>query len=159
MAEAATDPAEESGGKAKGGLKPIALGVVLALAGAGAGYFAATSGMLDSSATTEVEKEDEYHPAFVEIPPIIVSVAQPGGIAQLRMKLSLEVDEAKAEGVTAQMPRLLDVLNNYLRAVETVDLSDVTTLVRLRAQMLRRVQIVAGDDVVSDLLIQEFVVN
>ncbi len=57
------------------------------------------------------------------------------------------------------MPRVIDVLNSYLRALETSDLADSTALVRLRAQMLRRVQIVTGGDRVHDLLIMEFVLN
>ena len=50
------------------------------------------------------------------------------------------------------MPRILDVLNSYLRAVELADLEDPSAMVRLRAQMLRRVQIVTGEGRVRDLL-------
>ena len=57
------------------------------------------------------------------------------------------------------MPRVLDVLNGYLRAVETRELQDTSALVRLRAQMLRRVQIVTGEGRVRDLLVTEFVLN
>ena len=57
------------------------------------------------------------------------------------------------------MPRVLDVLNSYLRAVEVSDLEDPSALVRLRAQMLRRVQIVTGEGRVRDLLVTEFVLN
>ena len=51
------------------------------------------------------------------------------------------------------------MLNGYLRAVEVADLEDRTALVRLRAQMLRRVQIVTGEGRVRDLLVTEFVIN
>jgi len=43
--------------------------------------------------------------------------------------------------------------------VETKDLEDPLALVRLRAQMLRRVQMVTGEGRVRDLLITEFVIN
>ena len=56
-------------------------------------------------------------------------------------------------------PRVLDVLNSYLRVVEIDELSEPTSLLRLRAQMLRRVQIVTGEGRVRDLLITQFVVN
>ena len=49
------------------------------------------------------------------------------------------------------MPRVTDVLNGYLRAVEVRDLEDPTALSRLRAQMLRRVQMVSGEGRVLDL--------
>ena len=51
------------------------------------------------------------------------------------------------------------MLNGYLRAVDVEDIEDPSSLVRLRAQMLRRIQIVVGQDAVSDLLIIEFVLN
>ena len=54
---------------------------------------------------------------------------------------------------------ILDVLNGYLRAVEMRELEDPSALVRLRAQMLRRVQIVTGEGRVRDLLVTEFVIN
>jgi len=57
------------------------------------------------------------------------------------------------------MPRILDVLNSYLRAVAITDLEDPTAMARLRAQMLRRVQIVTGEGRVRDLLVTEFVLN
>ncbi len=51
------------------------------------------------------------------------------------------------------------MLNSYLRAVEVRQLEDPSALLRLRAQMLRRVQIVTGEGRVRDLLISEFVLN
>ena len=57
------------------------------------------------------------------------------------------------------MPRVIDVLNSYLRALEIGDIADAAALVRLRAQMLRRIQIVTGAGRVNDLLIMEFVLN
>jgi flagellar FliL protein len=53
----------------------------------------------------------------------------------------------------------MDVLNGYLRAVEVAEIEDRSALIRLRAQMLRRVQIVTGEGRVRDLLVTEFVVN
>ena len=154
-----SDAATEAEDTRKGGkLKPLLLGLVLAAAGAAGGYFMAVSGLLNAPSE---EKEEETRPrtSFVAIEPMIVSIARQGGVSQLRLKLALEVADGRAGEVTDMMPRILDVLNSYLRALETIDISDAATLVRLRAQMLRRVQIVAGTDAVKDLLIQEFVVN
>jgi len=61
--------------------------------------------------------------------------------------------------VTNLLPRVLDVLNSYLRVIDMQELNDPRALVRLRAQLLRRVQIVTGDVLVRDLLVTEFVVN
>ena len=51
------------------------------------------------------------------------------------------------------------VMNSYLRALDTAALEDPAGLVRMRAQMLRRIQMVTGDGRVRDLLITEFVLN
>ena len=163
MSDAANNPAEAGGSNRKGGkVTPLLFGLILATAGAAGGYFAAVSGLVGVTGERSGKPEDRSftaHTAFVDIDPMIISIQRPGGLSQLRLKVSLEVAESKADAVADLMPRLLDVLNSYLRAVDTIDISDAATLVRLRAQMLRRIQIVAGENAVKDLLIQEFVVN
>jgi flagellar FliL protein len=77
----------------------------------------------------------------------------------LRFRAQLEVPSSREEAVQNLVPRVVDVLNSYLRAVEITDLQDPAALVRLRAQMLRRVQVVAGPKNVNDLLVMEFVMN
>jgi flagellar FliL protein len=57
------------------------------------------------------------------------------------------------------MPRILDVLNSYLRAIDVASIEDPQAMARLRAQMLRRIQIVTGEGRVRDLLVTEFVLN
>jgi flagellar FliL protein len=69
------------------------------------------------------------------------------------------VPSAYAGEVAMLKPRILDVLNGYLRAVDPAELEDPAALVRLRAQMLRRIQIVTGEGRVRDLLVTEFVMN
>jgi flagellar FliL protein len=43
--------------------------------------------------------------------------------------------------------------------VSVTELQDPSTLVRIRAHLLRRIQLVAGDGRVRDLLVTEFVLN
>ena len=57
------------------------------------------------------------------------------------------------------MPRIRDTLNTYLRAVEEEDLMRPSGMARLRAQMLRRLQLAAPDAEISDILITDFVLN
>ena len=84
----------------------------------------------------------------------------PGASARhLRFTGQLEVEPEHAAEVAQLMPRILDVLNTYLRAVEVRDLEQPASIARLRAQMLRRVQVVTGEGRVRDLLITEFVLN
>lgn len=146
---------------------PLILGLVLAIAGGGGGFYAVQSGMLfGSESHAEVETHDEPvtvpempDVAFVPIDPIVVSLGQGSSSSHLRFRAQLEVGSAHKEEVEKLMPRVVDVLNGYLRALETADLESSSILVRLRAQMLRRIQIVTGASRVNDLLIMEFVLN
>jgi flagellar FliL protein len=96
---------------------------------------------------------------FVEIDPLVVSLGTGQSLAHLRFRGHLEVNPGAEEAVQALMPRVMDVLNGYLRATRPEELTDPTMLIRLRAQMLRRVQLVVGEGVVKDLLVSEFVLN
>ncbi len=93
------------------------------------------------------------------IEPIVVTLGPKSTHQYLRFTSQLEVSKSYSEEVTLLMPRILDVLNGYLRAVEIAELEDPAAMARLRAQMLRRVQIVTGEGRVRDLLVTEFVLN
>jgi flagellar FliL protein len=97
--------------------------------------------------------------AFVEIDPLIVSLGSGRDLTHLRFRAHLEIVAGAEETVLSLMPRVMDVLNGYLRAMKPEELADPTMLIRLRAQMLRRVQLVVGEGLVKDLLVAEFVLN
>lgn len=97
--------------------------------------------------------------SYVSLDPIIVSLTGERGIMHLRFRAELEVNSDHAHDVEVIRPRITDVLNGYLRALEPEDISSPHALARLRAQMLRRIQIVVGAGRVRDLLIMEFVLN
>ena len=147
----------------KGSKLPLIIGVVLALALGGGGFFAGFSGMLSSKSADSHEPptvvDDLPDIAFVEIQPVLIALAREAENRHLRFRGHLEVNARHEEEVMSLMPRILDVLNSYLRAVEVRQLEDPAALLRLRAQMLRRVQIVTGEGRVRDLLISEFVLN
>lgn len=149
----------------KGSKLPLLLGLALALAGGAGGFLAVRGGLLPLGQTTgaEAPAEPERLPdlapmGFVPLPALVVNLPG-GGERFLRFSGQLEVAPEHLDEVTALVPRVADVLNGYLRAVEPREVADPTALLRLRAQMLRRVQVVAGGDRVRDLLVMEFVVN
>ncbi|MGR3678953.1 MAG: flagellar basal body-associated FliL family protein, partial [Paracoccaceae bacterium] len=74
-------------------------------------------------------------------------------------KAQVEVPVEAVSDVEKLKPRITDVLNSYLRAIEASNLDDALALTRLRSQMLRRINIVTGQGRVHDLLIMEFVLN
>ncbi|AVO39829.1 flagellar basal body-associated FliL family protein [Pukyongiella litopenaei] len=141
--------------------KPIVIGAVLMVAGAVGGFLAVSSGLLPVGEPAPYDKADSapIDFTFVELDPIMISITA-GGVGQhLRFRGQLETGIGAQHEVERLRPRIVDVLNGYLRALEPADLSDPMALTRLRGQMLRRVQVVAGHERVRDLLIMEFVVN
>jgi flagellar FliL protein len=146
---------------------PLLLGLGLALAGGGAGFYAATSGLLPFGSVPPQQAEeagagvmvDFGDVVFVPVEPLVISLSQGGVTRHLRFRAELEVDHAHERDVTRLMPRIVDVLNTYLRALSLADMEERAALLRLRAQMLRRVQIVAGAGRINDLLVMEFVLN
>ncbi len=146
---------------------PLIIGVVLALVGGGGGFFAVQSGMILGSDTEgDVQEVAEEEPmedlpdvVFVPLDPLVVTLGPNSKYQYLRFGAQLEVGSEYQADVEGVLPRVADVLNGYLRAVDVQDLEQPSSLVLLRAQMLRRIQTVVGRDRVNDLLVMEFVLN
>ncbi len=181
------DPEVPEDEESKGSKMPLILGVVLALVGGGGGFFAVSSGMLFGSpempegeemteadaaaeeeqmASAETEDAPEELPyttaedvTFVPLDAIVISLPPGSANTHLRFRAQLEVKDGHVDHVRAIAPRVIDILNGYLRAVDVAELEDHRAFPKLRAQMLRRVQIVAGADAVQNILIQEFILN
>lgn len=159
------DEENPSGGEPKkGSKKPMIIGLILALLLGGGGFFAVYSGMILAPPVAQEEiAEDMAAPlpdvAFVEVDPLIINLGRGATGQHLRFRAQVEVGPDYAAEVATLMPRIVDVLNAYLRAVDMRDLEDPAALIRLRSQMLRRVQVVAGEGRVRDLLIMEFVLS
>ena len=149
----------------KGSKMPLILGLVLALLGGGGGYMAVQIGLIggshDEAPGDSHAEEAEALPAlaFVALDTLVINLPQHARAQHLLFTAQLEVEPAYTQEVTDLMPRIVDVLNGYLRAVDLSELEDPTALIRLRAQMLRRVQVVVGEGRVRDILIMEFVLN
>lgn len=186
--EADNAKTEGSAAPKKGMKAPLLIGIILMLGLGGGGFFATSNGMVDGllgksaglSETAEVPAEGDAginaktqaagdaqtlhgNPtqvaSFVQLEPLIISLGTGRDLTHLRFSGHLEVEEGSEDVVLALMPRVLDVLNSYLRAIDPVDLAEPSKLIRYRAQMLRRIQLVIGDGRVKDLLIAEFVLN
>lgn len=144
---------------------PLVLAVVAALAGgAGAFFFMYTSGdQAQDESVASGPEEESLSPladlAFVPLPPMVIALGDSSANRLLRFQAQLEVASGDEDKVSLLEPRIMDVLNTYLRAVAIEDLESRRALIRLRAQMLRRIQIVTGGDHVRDLLITEFVLT
>lgn len=166
--ESPAEEGTEEDAPKKGG-KGMLIGLVGALVMGGGGFFAAYSGMLPIGGSDETAEAEEKAPPkamaaqmaaeFVPLDKLVVSLGREARAKHLMFTAQLEVFSGHTEEVTNLMPRILDVLNTYLRAVDERELESPSAMLRLRAQMLRRVQIVTGEGKVKDLLVTEFVLN
>lgn len=141
---------------------PLLLGLVLALIGAGAGFTLTFTGLLSRPPPMlagQVTPDPLPDIAFVALDPITISLGPGSRSRHLRFSAQIEVVARYQKEVEGLRPRILDLLNGYLRAVDPAELEQNAALVRLRAQMLRRLQIITGTGRVRDLLITEFVLN
>ncbi len=162
------DTAEEETSR-KASKLPLILGLVLAIFGGAGGFFAVQAGLIGGAgdagagepeeAIADAARPERPEVSFVALEPLVISLPRAAARTHLRFSAQLEVAPEHADEVEAITPRIIDVLNSYLRVVDLADLEDPTALMRLRAQMLRRVQVVAGPGRVRDVLIMEFVLN
>ena len=160
--------AEQAEVPEKSGKKGMIIGVILAVAGAAGGYFLTTSGLLPFAGKPTQKDGMESHkeqPAealpkvgFVDLAPVIVSV-KTSDSRHLKFHAQLEVNAPYVSDVEQMKPRIMDLLNGYLRALEVSDLEDSLALMRIRGHLLRRIEIVVGEGRVRDVLIMEFVLN
>lgn len=173
MTDATVDEPEAE--EKKSSKLPLIIGLVLAVAGGGGGFFAVSSGLLGGAKPTATSVSESHAentvPAveidnaalsdisFVEVPPLVISLGPGTQADHLRFRASLEVNKGYESEIEGILPRIQDVMNSYLRALEPATLEEPGALLKLRSQMLRRVSMVAGEGRVRDLLVLEFVLN
>lgn len=145
----------------KGGKMPLIAGLLAAvLGGTSAFFFMYDSGIDEPAAMEETEQFNPVGEAnFIALAPIIIPLGDGLANRSLRFQAHLEVARSEMSRVEALTPRIIDVLNTYLRAVEIETLQDRRALLVLRAQMLRRIQVVVDSTAIQDLLITEFFIN
>jgi flagellar FliL protein len=158
------DVAEPQDVAPKKSKKPLIIGLVLAILLGGGGFYATYSGMILAPAeqgAAHPESTAEALPdiAFVPIEPLVISLGDAASGRFLRFTSQLEVNGPMVPDVTLLLPRIVDVVNGYLRAIEPASLDEPAMMMKIRAQLLRRVQMVTGEGRVRDLLITEFVLN
>jgi flagellar FliL protein len=137
-----------------------ALVLVLAL-GAGA-YFLFFSGS-GSAKTASAASAPLVAPqvTFFEMPDIVVNIqSADGSPAYLKLSVALELDNAEEKtGVQALMPRVVDQFQSYLRELRIDDLRGSAGVLRLKEELLRRINVAAAPFPVRDVLLKEMIVQ
>jgi flagellar FliL protein len=131
----------------------IALPLLL-LAGAGVGVY--MSGILGH----EEEKPKIAEPVFYDLPDFLVNLSGPPPQHFLKMKVSLQVvDKEAATRLDAELPRVLDGFQVYLRELRPEDLDGSAGMLRIKEELLRRISLAIQPPIVSDILFKEVIVQ
>ena len=166
MADATQIDVDAKGPTRSGGRAALLIGLVVMLALGGAGFWSTYSGVVaipvtggSGGSSVSGGAAGETPVAFVPLETLTVTLGPSARSRHLRLGVTLEVAPEAKEEVTRLKPRVLDVLNTYLQAIDERDVEKPAALARIRAHMLRRIQIVTGPGRVQDLLVTEFVLN
>jgi flagellar FliL protein len=113
------------------------------------------------AAGAPVIKEGPDGVVFYTLPDIVVNMqAADGRSTFLKLKLTFELpDEETAEALTPNLPRLQDMFQTFLRELRPEDLNGSQGSYQLRAELLRRVNLVAAPSKVNAVLIEEMLIN
>jgi len=123
------------------------------------GGHGAASGPVDASLGVITEGPDGV--TFFTLPDMVVNIQAPGGQPTfLKLKLTLETHDAHvAEQLQAEMPRMQDMFQGFLRELRPEDLAGSAGSFQLRAEILRRVNLIAAPGKVDAVLIEEMLVQ
>jgi flagellar FliL protein len=98
---------------------------------------------------------------FYTLPDMVMNIQSTGGRATfLKLKITLEMHDAEvATQLQSEMPRLQDMFTGFMRELRPEDLSGSAGTYQLRAEILRRVNLIAAPGKVDAVLIEEMLVN
>jgi flagellar FliL protein len=129
--------------------------------GAGAYFF-----LFNKSDKSDVAKADEVpltppKVAFSDMQDILVNIQSSDGTpAYLKLGVSLELDDdAQKVAIQPLMPRITDQFQAYLRELRLEDLKGSAGVLRLKEELLRRVNVAAAPYHVRDVLLKEMIVQ
>jgi len=156
--EADMDGASDDKAKKKFGLKQILIFVVaplVLLSGTGAGVF--FSGVLSSGEPKEVVVAD---PVFYELPEFVANLNATAPMRFLKMKVALEITSKEAsKRLDAELPRVLDAFQVFLRELRPEDVDGSQGMLRVKEELMRRVDLAIRPTIVSDVLVKEIIVQ
>jgi len=182
-AEAEGSEGEEGAGKKKPPLKLIIIGAVAAVLVLGGGGTAAFFLLQPKDAAhadkahkpkkkAEKKKDDGKGKdvairegpdgvLFYTLPDVIVNMQTADGRPTfLKLKLTIEMpDQDAVDALEANMPRLQDMFQTFLRELRPEDLSGSQGSYQLRMEILRRINLVIAPSKANAVLIEEMLIN
>ena len=145
-------------------LKLLVLIFAILLLGIGA-YFGYTYFYPGSENATNATKKDQpdktkQNTSMVSLPTILVNLADPLGKRYLKMTAKLEVQGDKAKTmVKDNMPKIKDSVIMLLSSKSFKDLSSMDKKIRLKKQIVKRINQILQEPVINQVFFTEFVIQ
>ena len=143
----------------------IALPAVAVIAiGIGAAFFLGVFGGKEEKAKDahEAARAEAEHAVFFDMPELLVNMTGGGEKQQnfLKLSLSLELPNADATPkIQAAMPRIIDSAQVFLRELRLDDLQGSAGMLRLREELMHRINAAVSPVEVRDVLFKEIIVQ
>lgn len=159
---------EEGGeGKSKKSKKKIIifglLALIVLMAGVGGAYYFGILGNKEDSAAVELGPDGKpiEKAIFYTLPEFLVNLNTGGKQSSfLKATVILEVaNQSEVPQIEANLPRLLDAINTYLRELRPSDLAGSAGIQRLREELLLRANKTLAPIKINDVLFKEIIVQ
>ena len=146
----------------------VGAGLVVVLAGGGGAFYflwPSSNKATDEAAIANVQTAAPNLPpaeaVFFDIPDIIVNIQTPDSTpAYLKLSVALELEKIDAKAsVEPVLPRIIDQFQTYLRELRAEDLRGSAGVMRLKEELLRRVNLAVAPTPVRDVLLKEMIVQ
>ncbi|WP_138473210.1 flagellar basal body-associated FliL family protein [Poseidonocella sp. HB161398] len=99
--------------------------------------------------------EDKGVRTYIDIPEIMLTSSRGEMSVNIRLESYIEVRDDKVSKVVAEMPRISDSINTYLRSIEAEEFDRPEFIYVLKIQILRRIQLLFDDGTINDFLISK----
>ena len=153
----------ESGKSKKKIIVLAVLALVVLLGGAGGAYFMGFFGKHEEHASNEVGSDGKpmEQPVFYTLPEFVVNLNSSSKQSSfLKTTVILELPhQADVAQIEANLPRVLDTLNTYLRELRPSDLAGSAGIQRLREELLLRTNKTLAPTKINDILFKEIIVQ
>jgi flagellar protein FliL len=134
--------------------------LLLVAVGAGAYYFIATK-TNESAKVKDAAKNTDKKIVYVDAPDIFVNInAGQGKSRFLKLGVTLQVSgQANADDVKANLPRIIDSFQVYLRELRAEDLNGSAGMFLLKEELMRQVNIELAPVRIENVLFKEMLLQ
>ena len=141
----------------------IVLPLVLLLGGGAAAYFLLFKPAQETETAADKAKANANKVVFYDLPEMLVNMnsdvnSKKRTFLKIRVALELESEEAAKE-IEAVLPRVIDSFQIYLRELRLDDLKGSAGILRLKEELLHRLNTIVRPIKVRDVLFKEMLVQ